>query len=166
MSLFIPEMQVLLWSVVVFASLTGLLWRFAWGPLLRALEERENRIARRIEATEAALAEAKAKAAEHDRRLLSVKDEALAVLAEAKRDAEHLREEILTAAQAEANRSLERAKREIGLAKEAAIEDLRQQMVTLTGELAAQVIGREVKPDDHRRFIEDGVARLGQQSRN
>ena len=166
MSLFIPEMQVLFWSVVIFASLAGLLWRFAWGPLLRALDERENRISRRIQETETALAEAKAKTAEHDRQLRSVREEAQAVLAEAKRDAEHLREEILSAAHAEATRSLERAKREIGLAKESAIEELREQVAALTGELAAQVIGREVKADDHRRFVEDGIARLGQQARN
>jgi F-type H+-transporting ATPase subunit b len=158
--LFIPELQVLVWSVIVFFSLLALLWRFAWGPLMRALEERERRMTRRIEETEAGLQAAREKAAECDRRLATIKDEAAAIIAEGKRDAEQVRDGILAAAHDDAAKTLDRAKREIALARDAALEQLRDRVVELTTELAAQVIEREVKPEDHRRFIETGIGRI------
>ena len=161
MDFLIPLPQVLIWTVLIFGALLGLLWKYAWGPLMKALEEREQRIAKRISDAEAALKAANDKAAEYERKIVAAKDEAAAIIAEGKRDVEKVREEILAAAQAESARTLERAKREIALARDAALEQLRDRVVDLTSEMAARVIEREVKAEDHRRFIESGIARVG-----
>jgi len=162
----LPETQVLIWSVVVFLVLLGLLWKFAWGPILHALEEREERITKKITDAEAALKSANEKAAEYEKKIAAAKEEAAAIIAEGKRDVQKLHDEILAAAQEEAVKERERAKREIGLAKDAALEELRDRVVDLTSELAAQVLEREVKADDHRRLIEQGIQRVGKHQSN
>ncbi|MCW8129895.1 MAG: F0F1 ATP synthase subunit B [Planctomycetota bacterium] len=159
--MFIPEVQVLVWTVVVFFVLLGLLWKFAWGPILHALEEREGRISKKISDAETALKAANEKAAEYEKKIAAAKEEAAAIIAEGKRDVEKVRDEIMAAANAESARTLERAKREIALAKDAALQELRDRVVDLTAELAAQVIEREVKPEDHRRLIEESIQRVG-----
>lgn len=158
----LPEMQVLVWTCVVFFTLLAVLWKFAWGPLLKALDEREQRIGKKIADADARFKEAEQKATEYEKRLAVAKEEATAIIEEGKRDAIKVRDEIQAAAQAEATKMLERAKREIGLAQEQAIAELRTRLVEFTAEMAATVIQREVKPDDHRRFIEDGIKKVGE----
>jgi len=160
----IPEMQVLIWTIVVFMAMLGILWKFAWGPLMRALEEREQRISKKISDAEKANQDALAKLAEYDDKIAHAKEEAAEIIAEGKRDVEAVRDQITREAQEEATRTLDRAKREIHLAKEAAVHDLREQMVNLTADLASKLIQREVKPDDHRRFVEETIAQLEKQA--
>ena len=151
------DAQVTLYTVVVFLMLLGVLWRFAWGPLMKALEEREQRIAKKIDDAEVLRRQAEERLKEYERRIVAAKDEAAAIIAEGKRDTEKVREEIMAAAGTESAKALERAKREIHLAKEAAVHEMREQMVALVSELAAKVIRREVKTDDHRRLIEEAM---------
>ena len=165
MDYLIPEVQVLVWTIVVFIALVAILKKFAWGPLLRALDEREQRIARRIADAEAKDAAAQARLAEYEKRLLAAKEEAAGLIAEGKRAAENVAREVHAAAEAEAARGMERAKREIRLAKEAAIHELREQLVGITAQIAAQVIRREVKEEDHRRFIREAMAEVEKQAR-
>lgn len=154
----LPEAQVLLYTIVIFLLLLAVLWKFAWGPLMKALDEREARIARKIGDAEAANKAALEKVSEYERKIAEAKREAAGIIAEGKRDVEKVREEILAVAHGEAAKAMERAKREIRLAKESAIHELREQVVGLTAGLASQVIRREVRPEDHRRLIEDAVA--------
>jgi F-type H+-transporting ATPase subunit b len=146
--------------VVVFFLLLAILWKTAWGPIMHALEEREHNIQKKIDDAELKNKEAIAKVAEYEKRINAAKDEAAQIIAEGKRDVEKLKVEIIAEANAEAGRTLERAKREINLAKDAAVGELRDKMVSLTAEIATRVIEREVKPDDHSRFISDALARV------
>jgi F-type H+-transporting ATPase subunit b len=155
-----PEAQVLAWSIVVFFALLALLWKFAWGPIMHALEEREHRIQKSIDDADAKNKEAIAKVAEYEKKINAAKDEAAAIIAEGKRDVEKLKEDILKEANNEAGRTLDRAKREINLAKDAAVAELRDKMVDLTAQIATRVIEREVKPDDHKRFISEAMAEV------
>jgi F-type H+-transporting ATPase subunit b len=155
-----PEMQVLVWSFVVFFTLLAVLWKFAWGPIMHALEEREHKIQKTIDDADARFKEAQARVAEYEKKINAAKDDAAAIIAEGKRDVEHLKEEILANANKEAALSLDRAKREIGLAKDAAVAELRDKMVDLTAQIAGKVIEREVKADDHNRFISEAMKQI------
>ena len=157
-----PEWQVLAWSMFVFAALLGLLWKFAWGPIMHALEEREHNIQKKIDDAEQKNKEALAKVAEYEKKILAARDETAALIAQGKKDVERIKEEILAEANKEAAKSLERAKKEIELARQAAVEDIRNRVIDLTAELCTKVIEREVKPEDHRRFIEETIALIGQ----
>ena len=155
-----PEGQVLLWSFVVFFGLLAILWKFAWGPIMHALEEREHNIQKKIDDADAKNREALAKMAEYEKRINAAKDEAAKIVAEGKRDVELVKADILKEANAEAAKSLERAKREIQLAEQAAVEEIRNKVIDLTADISQRVIEREIKVDDHKRFIEEAIQRI------
>ena len=152
-----PELQVLFWSLAVFFTLLALLWKFAWGPMMEALEGRERRIQKTIDDADATMKAAEAKVAEYERKINAAKDDAAEIIAEGKRDVEKLREEVIAEANREATRIIERAKREVQLAKQAAVEEIREQAVALTAEMAVKVLGREINMDDHRRFVREAI---------
>ena len=160
MDFLIPEMQVLLWTVVVFVLLLIVLTKYAWGPLMTALQEREDRIAKKISDAETAHKTALSKLAEYEKRIAAEKDQAAAIIAEAKKDADKVKEEIQAAAKAEAERMIERAKREIELAQQAAVAEIRDRMVDLAAEMASVVVQREIKSDDHRRYIQEAIGNI------
>lgn len=155
-----PELQVLGWSIFIFVALMGLLWKFAWGPIMEALEKREHGIQHKIDEADQKHKEALARLAEYEKKINAAKDEASAIIAEGKKDVIRIKEEILAEANKESAKTLERAKREIELAKDAAVVELREKVVVLTAQMATKIIEREVKPDDHRRLISDAMQQI------
>lgn len=159
-----PQGQVFLWTLIVFLVLLGILWKFAWGPVMTALEQREQNIQKRIDDAEKKFKDAEARMVEYEKQMHAVKDEAASIIAEAKRDVEKLKEGILADANVEAGKTLERAKREITLAREAAVAEMCDRMVKITAEFTKQVIEREINGADHHRFIEEGIARIAKRT--
>jgi F-type H+-transporting ATPase subunit b len=155
-----PELQVLLWSIFIFLVLMGLLWKFAWGPIMEALEKREHNIQHKIDEAEKKNAEALAKLAEYEKKLNAAKDEASAIIEQGKKDVTRIKEDILAEANKESAKTLERAKREIELAKESAVVELREKTIALTSQMATKILEREVKPDDHRRLINEALQQI------
>jgi len=156
-----PEGTVLAWSIFVFFALLAVLWKFAFGPIMHALEERENKIQHDIDEAAKKLSDATAKIAEYERKINAAKDEAAKIVAEGKRDVEALTAEEKAKATTEIEAEKERAKREINLAKDAAVAELRDRVVALTGDIAAKVIRREINHDDHRSFIAAALNEIG-----
>lgn len=154
------DAQVELYTVIIFLLLLAVLWRFAWRPLMKALEEREQRIAKRIGDAAELHRVAEASLREQERRIATAEDDAAAIIALGKLGAEKVREETMAAAVADRAKTMDRVKREIQLTKEAAVHELREQMVQLAGELASQVIMRELKLEDHRRLIEEAMTEV------
>ena len=67
---------------------------------------------------------------------------------------------------AEAGRILERAKREIGIAKDTALKELYAASAQLSTDLASKVLQREINPQDHERLIRDSIAALAEKKAN
>jgi len=156
-----PEGTVLLWSIVVFFALLAVLWKFAFGPIMHALEQREKKIQGDIDSAATQLKAATAKLAEYQAQVNAANDKAAAIIAEAKRDVDALVADEKAKAKQEIEADKERAKREIALAKDAAVAELRDKVVALTGDIAAKVIRREIKAEDHRTFISQALSEIG-----
>ena len=156
-----PQLQVLIWSLAVFFTLLALLWKFAWGPIMRALEEREHRIQKTIDDANAQFKAAQDRVAEYQRKIDQAKDAAAEIIAEGKRDVVKLSADTIAETNKESARLIERAKREIELAKQAAVEELRQEVVSLTAEVTAKVLQREINAEDHRRFVQEAIQQIG-----
>src|SRR5690606_37077254 len=91
-----------LWSLIVFLLSLAVLTKLAWKPLTSGLDARERRIRDDIAAAETARIKAEQLLAEHSAKLDRVQDEVKAILAEARRDAEVARQNIISSAQSEA----------------------------------------------------------------
>lgn len=161
-----PDPGLYIWTIVTFLVLLGLLARFAWKPLLEAMERRRLTI-------EAAVEDARRTQEE----LARVQEEAKALVAEARResatiltrargDAERLREELREKAVADAEGVRRNAERQIQQETARAVQQLREEAVELSVAIASKLLQRTINPADHERLIQDVVAQVQSQRAN
>ena len=148
------------YSFVVFLLLLVVLTKFAWGPITQALDEREESIRKSIEDAEAARVRSEEILAEHARKLEAVQDEVREIIAEARRDAEHTKSEIIAAAQGEAEATRNRALEEIDRAKDHALSEIFGMLSSQVAEATEHVLGRAVNEEDRGRLIDEALAQL------
>ncbi len=165
-NIFTGDLGNIIWALVVFGLVVLVLGRFAWGPILEGLQQREDFIRDSLETAKQDRDQAEHRLKQYDDKLSEARAEATAIVEEGRRDAEVLRQRIDEEARAEAEKTIERAKREIGIAKETAVKELYTLSGNLATEIASRIVGRELKPEDHQRLIEESIGELEQQGPN
>jgi F-type H+-transporting ATPase subunit b len=151
-----------LWTVVVFVLLLFVLRKLAWTPWLQATQRREEVIQGALAEAQRAREEAQRLRdqlqSEMDRASEKVRD----LLDEARRDAQQNTEEMLTRTRGEIQRERERLHREIGMAKDQALQEIWNQAAQLATLISTKAIRRQLNPDDHRRLVDEAIAELSQ----
>jgi F-type H+-transporting ATPase subunit b len=153
-----PELAIT--TLIVFVVLLFVLQRFAWGPLAKALSDREHNMESAVTASEHAKAEAERLLAQHRAQMDQAGEQVRAILDEARRDAAALADTISKKAQAEADAARERAERDIATARDHALLDIYAKSADLAVSVAGKVLGRELNESDHRRLVEYATAEL------
>ncbi|EQA52852.1 ATP synthase B/B' CF(0) domain protein [Leptospira kmetyi serovar Malaysia str. Bejo-Iso9] len=90
----------------------------------------------------------------------SAKDEANAIVAEAKSDALKLKNKLLEETNQEVKAQKDQAVKEIELAKGKALEQLQAQMVDMTISVASKVLEKQLKSEDYKAFVENELEKL------
>lgn len=157
MDLLTPSGGTLFWTALTFVVLVLLLKRLAWKPLLRALDEREERIREQLQKADEARQEAEHKLADYRAMLDSARQEAQELIGKGRRSAEATKDEIIGKAQSDSEQIVERAKREIALEREKALEDIKRTAAELSISIAAKIISKSLKAKDHQELIRDAV---------
>lgn len=155
------DVDLAIWTLIVFAAFVAVLKKYAWGPLSEGLDKREMGILQNISDAEAARIKAEKMLATHAEKLDKVQDEVREILAEARRDAEHTKNEIVAAAQKEAEANRQRAIQEIERARDQAIAELFSHMSAAVADATEQVVGRSLTRDDHDRLIREALSGFG-----
>lgn len=132
------------WQTLLFVGLLLLLAKYAWKPILSAVEERENTIKDSLEAAEKAKADMEAVQADNKRILKEARAERDALLAEAKKTSTQIVNNAKEAAQAEADKIAAAAQEAIQQEKNAAINDLKAQVAELSVDIAQKVLQGEL----------------------
>ena len=165
-NLFAGDLGNAIWTLLIFLLALFILGKFAWGPLLGTLQERESFIRDSLAQAKGDREEAQARLEEYVAKLEEARAEATGIVEEGRRDAEVVKSKIEDDARDEAGKMIERAKREIEVAKSTAIRELYESSAKMATEVAARVIKREVSAADHERLIRDAIAELDQQDPN
>lgn len=158
-----PRADLAIWTAVIFLVLLAILWKFAWGPIVRGLDQREQGIAEQIAQAEQSNNQAKDLLAQYEHKLAGSREEVRGILDQARRDAEQLGREMLEKAKQEARAEQQRAVEQIDSATANALKELAEQSSTLAVELAGKILRAELKPEDHSQLIEQAVSNFGQQ---
>lgn len=149
-----------LWTVVVFVLLLIILRKYAWGPMLEGLKKREDSIRLAVEEAKIARSETEKQRTLFQKELDEAYQKIPAMMDEARRDADRLKEEMRAATQTEIQTERQRLRREIEVAKDQALQDLWNQTAQLAAQISARVIRRELSPDDHSRLIDESMEEL------
>ena len=142
-----PDFGVLVLTVCNFLLLVYLLKKFAWGPIIGALEKRENQIAADKQTAADTRQQAEQLKQELDKRLAQISDEAAQKMAAAVKTGEAQKEELLVQAKAQAARLLEQAKAQIEAEKNKALQEVRGEIASISLLAASRVIERQVKDE-------------------
>lgn len=161
-NIFTGDLGNIIWTLVVFGLVVFVLGKFAWGPILDGLQQREDFIRESLESAKRDRDEAEARLKSYDDKLTAARAEASAIVEEGRRDAEVLRQRIEEEAKDEAEKLIQRAKREIGIAQETAVKELYTLSGKLATDIAARIVARELKPEDHERLIAESIEELEQ----
>jgi F-type H+-transporting ATPase subunit b len=150
----------LLIQVVNFLILLAVLYRFAYKPLVATLEARSAAIKQQLAEAQAAREAAQRQLAEFEARLAAAQAEAQTMRERALREAAETRERLTAEARQEATRLLESARIEIEQNVRRAKNELRAEVGALAVEIAERLIQKSLRDDDHRRLIQDALARI------
>ena len=136
------------------------LGKFAWGPVLGLLQQREAFIHRALADAKRDRDEAEARLKDYASKLQTAHAEAATIVEEARRDAERLREEVRQRAKGEAEKLVTNAQRQIQLETGRALEQIRREAVDLSVMIASKIIQRNLTKEDNERLIDDALKQV------
>ena len=160
-----PDPGLYLWTILVFLVLATLLAKFAWRPLLDALEARQAGIRKSLEDARAAAEALDKTRTDAERVVAEARVEASRIVARTREDAERVRQELKTKAESEAARIVENAERQIQLETRKAIEEVRKEAVDLSFAIAEKLLQRNVSKEDNARLVDDALGQIGSSQR-
>jgi len=147
-------------NLAIFLGVLGILSKFVWPVILDGLKAREDKIFDELKDAEEANTKAQGLLADYQSKLDGAAAEVQSILSEARNDATASGQRIVDEARQEAERQRERAIAEIETAKKVALAELAGQTSDLAIGVAQQVIGRELKAEDHAELIRQSLDRL------
>lgn len=153
-SLLEPNVGLIIWKALAFGALLALLSKFAWGPITRALEERETKIEDSLTRAEQALAEAARLQADNDVARRDAERQSQAILRDAKEQADAQRATDLEKTKVEIARMQAQAASDIELQKQRALSELRSEVATLAIGAAEKIL-RETMDEPRQRALVD-----------
>ena len=141
------------WTTLVFLALLGILWKFAWGPVLGAVEAREARIQGALDQAASEREAAEKLLAEHREQMADARRQAQQLVAEGREAGDRLRQEIEERARNEGRVLIERARETIEREREAAVEMLRRESVELALAAAARLMEERLDEAADRELV-------------
>jgi F-type H+-transporting ATPase subunit b len=144
-------------NVVIFLALLFVLGKWAWKPILSQLEAREKKISDTIEQAQRRQEEAQQLLAQYQARLAAAEEQAAALVAESRKEANVAREKILHRAAEEAQNTAKQLRIEIEAAKQEALREAYDSVATLATEIAGKIIRRNLRPEDQRQIVEESL---------
>jgi F-type H+-transporting ATPase subunit b len=156
-----PDPGLFIWTILTFLVLVALLGKFAWRPLLQALESRQESIRKSLDDAQKAKQELERLHGESAEIIRQSRVEADAIVTRSRGDAERLREEMKQKARAEADAIVKNAERQIQLETGRAIQQIRREAVDLSVMIASKLIQRNLTKEDNERLIEEALSEVG-----
>ena len=150
----------MVWTLVIFVLVVVVLGKFAWGPVLALLQQREEFIHKSLSDAKRDRDEAEARLKDYAAKLQSAQAEAVAIIEDARKDAERLREELRQRARTEADTMLKNAERQIEMQTTRAVQQIRREAVDLSVTIASKLLQRNISKEDNEKLIADALKQI------
>ena len=155
-----PDPGLFIWTILTFLVLVTLLARFAWRPLLQALDSRQELIRKSLDEAQQARQELERLQHESAQIIRQARVDAEAVVAQSRSDAAKLREEMRQKAKAEADGIVRNAERQIQLETQRALQQIRHEAVDLSVMIASKILRRNLTKEDNEKLIEEALKQV------
>jgi F-type H+-transporting ATPase subunit b len=155
-----PDPGLFIWTILTFLVLLGLLAKFAWRPLLQALESRQESIRKSLDDARQAKQDLERLHQESAQIIRQARVEADGIITRSRADAERLREEMKLKARAESDTIVKSAERQIQLETTRALQQIRTEAVDLSVMIASKIIQRNLTKEDNERLIDEALRQV------
>lgn len=158
MDLLTPSIGLIFWMTISFIVLLIILGKYAWKPILKALENRENSIQKSLDEAKNAR-EAMAKLTSQNEQILKeARMEREAILKEAREIKDKIINDAKDAATAESNKIIQSAKETINAERISAINQIKSEVADLSVNIAKKVLQKELSsPEEQKKLIDSLV---------
>ena len=154
-SLASPAIGTVFWTTLIFLMLLFLLWKFAWGPIMKAVKAREDMIHNALDSAEKAREEMKVLQADNEKILRKAREERDKILRDARVAYDRMMAEAREKGQSESDALVRRARELIEREKVSAIAEVKKEVARLAIEVASKVVGETLKSDtEQQKLIE------------
>ncbi len=150
----------MIWTLVTFILVAFILRRVAWGPILKAVDEREKQITSSIEAAKKERAEAEKLLTEQKTAIAAARQEAADMMRKNQSEMDRFRDELMAKARKEADELKKDAERSINEEKNRAVAELKGQAVSLAIQIAEKLLEQELDQNKHKALAEKFIAEL------
>jgi F-type H+-transporting ATPase subunit b len=155
-----PDPGLFIWTILTFLVLLGLLAKFAWRPLLKALEGRQEAIKKSLEDADRAKEELARMQQESAKIIEQARVEADSILSRTRSDADRLREELKVRAKEEADTMIRNAQQQIQLQTRQALQQIRHEVGDIAVTIASKLLERNLTNEDNDRLIHETLRQL------
>ena len=150
----------IIWTMITFALLVVVLGKFAWKPILQALQAREHEIADALRKAEEAKKDAERMMQENRIAIDKASNETARLIAEGRAMAEQLKNDIVAKANESAKKMLDQAKEEISREKEAAMTQLRSEVAELSITVAEKILDESLDGAKQKKMVDKVLQQL------
>lgn len=147
-------------QLVNFLIVLVVLWKFAYKPIMRMLEEREAKIAKSVIDADAIAARVADLERERDEVILTARKDAQAIMAEAVVQSEERKNEMVEAAKREVERVIAKSKQQMIVDREAMLRDVRKDIVDIAMKAAARIIHTGMDEKKSQSLAEEVVRKM------
>jgi F-type H+-transporting ATPase subunit b len=149
-------------QIVNFVLLVVILRVFLYKPIVNMLDKRREKIRTDLEEAENARSQAEAAKQEYEKQLEEAREERRSILAQAREQADKMREETLDKARAEAQDLMAKSEDELETLRRQALAGAQDEIVELAMAAAGKVVGEALDSKAHRRLIQEFIAEVGE----
>ncbi|MCE4957594.1 F0F1 ATP synthase subunit B [Macrococcoides caseolyticum] len=150
-----------LYTLALFIILLLLLSKFAWGPLKKIMDERQEGINNDLDSARKQNEDAKRYAEENRALLAKTQNEVSIIMEDAKAQAKSQQEAIIHEANTRANKIVSDAQAEIENEKQRAIADINDRVAELSVLIAQKVINKEINVQDQKQLVQQFIQEAG-----
>jgi F-type H+-transporting ATPase subunit b len=150
----------MIWTIVCFLIALFVLKRYAFGPIQKLIDDRQQRIRRALEEADEARDEARTLLEEHRKLIGQARVEAEEILGEARQVGKAMQQRVKEETEADRQRRLEETKRQIDAETRRALEAIRAEVAELSLVAAEKVTRKSLDDKDQRRLIDEAIGEL------
>jgi len=159
MGLVTPAFGLIFWMIVTFGIIFFILKKFAWKPILKMIKEREQGIEKALKSADEAFETMRELKASNEKILAEARNERDTLLKEARDTKEAIIGEAKTKAKQEADRIVSQARETINSEKLAAIAELKNQVATLSIDIAEKILKEHLSTDDKQKALVNNLVK-------
>ena len=147
-------------QILNFIVLLWVLAKFAYKPLIKAMDDRRNRIINDLDTAEQTRLDAEALKAQYVEQLANARQEATDIVDKANKVAQNLHDDFMEQARAEKDAIMATAKERIEQDKQQALVDIRTQVIALSTQIAGKVANQKLNSVEDQKLVADATDKV------